>query len=391
MRFLHTGDWHVGKAIRGRPRDDEYAAVLAEVATIARTERVDCVLVAGDVFDSVAPGPEAERLVYEFFREMVGSGIPVVVVGGNHDHPRRLEAAARVLELINVHVRGAPVTPEAGGVLEISSRDGRERAIVATLPWVPERKVVLFDEMAGGGNKAFQSYADRVGELLDYLAREFRADAVNVLVGHLLVDGAVVGLGGGERELHLGNTFAVHSQRLPRAAQYIALGHIHRPQQIAGVPACYYAGSLLQLDFGEAEQEKSVVLVDVRRGVPAQVDTVPLRAGRKLVDLAGTLDDLARMAADCGDAYLRVMVHLPGPTPGVAARVRELLPNAVDVRMKLPAVVAEGDAHADLSGLSPVELFSRYCAAIHGGDVAPPVIDLFRQLYEEAQHAAAAP
>jgi len=376
--------------VRGRSRDEEFAAVLSEVAAIAREEGVDCILVAGDVFDSAAPGPEAERLVYEFFREIAAARIPAVVIGGNHDHPRRLEAAARVLELIGVHVRGETAKIESGGVVEVPSRDGSERAVVAALPWVPERQAVAFELMAGAANEAFQSYAGRVGRTLDYFATAFRPDTVNILLAHLMIDGAVVGAGGGERELHLGQTFAVNAERLPRHAQYIALGHIHRPQQLVSLPA-RYAGSLLQLDFGESEQEKSVVVVDVRRGLPAKARAVPLRSGRRLVDLAGTLEELERMAAGCGDAYLRVTVHVPGPTPGISARVRELLPNAVDVRAKLPEkeTVPE-DRGRDLAGLGPVELFSRYCAEAHGGEVAAPVIDLFRRLYGEAQHAAAA-
>lgn len=390
MRFLHTGDWHVGKTIRGRSRDDEFAAVLAEVAAIARDERVDCVLVAGDVFDSAAPAPEAERLVFEFFRELVSSRIPAVVIGGNHDHPKRLEAAARVLELIAVHLRGEAVRPESGGIVEIAARDG-ERARVAVLPWVPERKVVAFEEMAGAGNVAQQTYADRVADLMEWLAREFRPDAVNVLLAHVLVDSAVVGAGGGERELHLGDTFAVKAQRLPRTAQYIALGHVHRPQLVAGLPA-RYAGSLLQLDFGETQQQKAVVLVEASPGLPAQVREVPLRSGRRLSDLAGTPADLERLVDGCGDDYLRVTVHLPGPTPGISARVRELLPNTVEVRTVLPATAGpDGNGRGPLGGLGPVEMFERYCAAAKGGQADPAIMALFRRLYEEAQHAAVAP
>ena len=87
MRFLHTGDWHVGKPLRGRSRLDEQEAVLAEILEIASRERIDCVLLAGDIFDSSSPPPDAERLVYNFFAELIGRGTEAVVIGGNHDHP----------------------------------------------------------------------------------------------------------------------------------------------------------------------------------------------------------------------------------------------------------------------------------------------------------------
>ncbi|HWQ28521.1 MAG TPA: exonuclease subunit SbcD, partial [Dehalococcoidia bacterium] len=115
MRFLHTSDWHVGKPLRNRSRDDEYRAALAEVLDIARRERVDCVLVAGDIYDASTPPPEAERIVYDFFRELRGAGIKAVVIAGNHDHPRRLDAVARVLEMLDIFVLGRVARPDDGG------------------------------------------------------------------------------------------------------------------------------------------------------------------------------------------------------------------------------------------------------------------------------------
>ncbi len=98
MRFLHTADWHVGKPLRGRSRMDEYAKALEQVAGIAIDRRVDAVLVAGDVFDSPAPPPEAEKLVYDFLARLLPEGIACVVIAGNHDHPRKLAALATLLE-----------------------------------------------------------------------------------------------------------------------------------------------------------------------------------------------------------------------------------------------------------------------------------------------------
>jgi exonuclease SbcD len=121
MSFLHTSDWHIGKPLRNHKRDDEYIAALAEVLDIARHEQVDCVLVAGDIFDSVAPPPEAERIVFDFFRELIGARIPAVVIAGNHDHPRRMNAFS-ASSTSSTCVRGEPVTADEGGVVEIPPR-----------------------------------------------------------------------------------------------------------------------------------------------------------------------------------------------------------------------------------------------------------------------------
>src|SRR5438132_10257404 len=173
MRFLHTSDWHIGKPLRNEKRDDEYIGALAEVLDIGKREQVDCVLVAGDIFDSVAPPPEAERIVFDFLRELIGARIPAVVIAGNHDHPRRMNAFSRVLDLMDVHVRGEPATAEEGGVIEIASRDGVETAVIAALPSVSERKVRDLESLFARGAH-FAAYAEGVSAMLKHLARCFR-------------------------------------------------------------------------------------------------------------------------------------------------------------------------------------------------------------------------
>src|SRR5437879_3497662 len=108
MKFLHTSDWHVGRTVRGHTRDAEHAASLAQVLRYARQEKVDGILVSGDVFDSTAPSAESEAIVYDFFRELFGAGIPAVLIAGNHDHPKRFEALAPLLSGVKLHLIGDP-------------------------------------------------------------------------------------------------------------------------------------------------------------------------------------------------------------------------------------------------------------------------------------------
>jgi len=388
VRFLHTGDWHIGKTLRGRSRDDEYRQVLDEVLGIARTERVDCVLIAGDVFDTVAPPPEAHRIVFEFFRELAGARIPAVVIGGNHDDPRRLNAFAQVLDLIDIHVRGEPVMGDQGGVVEITSRDGEEKAIIAALPWVREGKARSWEGLQAEPG-AFLEYGEHVGRTVEHLCRAFREDTVNVLLAHVMMDGAIVGEGGGERPLHVGQAYALKPQRLPADAHYIALGHVHRPQAILPGRA-FYSGSLLQLDFGEAGQQKSVNIVEAAPGRPAYVATVPLSKGRPLYDIGQRdrgipIAELGAIADDpqYDEAYLRVFVAIDGPVPDLARHVRELLPDAVDIQ----ACVSREESAAqrrDLMAMSPTELFQAYCRERAGGEPPTEMLALFERLYDQA-------
>jgi len=384
MKFLHSGDWHLGKSLRALSRRDECEEALNEVLDIARREAVDCLLVAGDTFDTMTPSPEAEALLFGFLRELFGAGIPAVIIGGNHDHPKRLAAVARVLELLNVHLRAEAAVPQSGGLVRVPSRDGSEAATVAVLPWVHERDVVRWESLLG--RESHQEYADEVAQMAAHLSGAFPRDTVNVLLAHLMVDGAQVG--GGERELHLGAVYAVKPQALPSNVNYIALGHVHRPQAIDAPSPARYAGSLLQLDFGERGQEKSVVLVEAHPGRPARVETLPLSAGRRLRDLEGTLAELQASAADAGDDYFRVRVHLPeGPLPGLNRQIREFLPNALEILPVYPERPGERPRTPD-GTLSPEQMLQRYHQSTYGSEIPPPVVDLFRRLHTEVEDEA---
>jgi exonuclease SbcD len=390
MRFLHTSDWHIGKLLRNHRRDDEYSNALTEVLDIARKEDVDCVLVAGDVFDSVAPPPDAERMVFDFFRELIGARIPAVVIAGNHDHPRRMHAFSRVLDLVQIHVRGEPVLADEGGIVEVSSRDGSETAVIAALPWVGERKVREFESLGGG--EQFLEYADGLSQMMAHLCTGFRKDTVNVLLSHALIeDSKVGGAESGERPIHMSQTYVIKTPRLPSSPQYIALGHVHMPQDFPLANA-YYCGSLLQCDFGEAGQKKRVNIVDVKPGSKAKVEHVPLTSIKQLRNVGTheegvTLAEIKAIAADIGEDYLKVFLKLDAPVPGLAEQVHDLLPNAVDIIIQRKES-EEAEHDVDLSRESPTELFGTYYRAAHGSDPPKELMTLFSTLHEEVTAAS---
>jgi exonuclease SbcD len=384
VRFLHTADWHVGKPLRGRSRMEEVAGALGQVAAIAIDRRVDAVLVAGDVFDSPAPPPEADKLVYDFLARLVPERIACVLIAGNHDHPKRLGALASLLEGLRIHVRPEVRPPEEGGVVRLPSRDGREEARVAVLPFVPERRVVDACAVMGAEHQWYEAYAGRIEQILAALVRGLTPDTVNVVLAHLLVAGARAGTG--ERELHLGDIYGLNPQQLPSGVQYVGLGHLHRPQEVLAPAKTLYPGSLLELDFGEEQQETGVVVFEAAPGRPPEVEIVPVTAGRRLRTVEGTLDELQRSAEAWRDDHLRVRVKADGPTPGLAERVKELLPNALDVTVLHPR--GDGAPPADRGGarvgLAPGQLFAAYYRHRHQAPPPPELQRLFDAVHDEA-------
>ena len=383
MRFLHTADWHIGKPLRGRSRMDEFAAALDQVYRIAASSRIDAVLLAGDVFDSPAPPPEAEKLVYDFFARLIPERIACVVIAGNHDHPRKLAALASLLEGLQIHIRAEVRPPGQGGVVAVPSRDGKELARIAVLPFVPERKVVDACSVMGPEHGWYEAYARRIEQILHFLTKDLTPDTVNLLVGHLLVSGARFGTG--ERQLHLGDIYGVNAEQLPGNVQYVALGHLHRPQELLAPARTCYSGSLIELDFGEREQDKRVLLIDAKPGRAAALESAPLSAGRRLREVSGTLAELRRLAPEAGPDFLRVGVKAEGPTPGLADEVRGVLPNALEVTVDYPREQSAVDAaSASHRTLEPAELFARFYQAKNGALPGEDLRKLFEDVYQEA-------
>ena len=380
MRFLHTGDWHLGRTIRGRSRHAEFEAVLAELIDVARHEQVEAMLVCGDIFDSSAPSPESERLLNDALRECVGLGIQVVLLAGNHDNPRRLEALGRLSDLLGVFVQSSVRAPEEGGVITLHGAEHVAR--IATVPWIREGNIIdaaaLFESQH---DARIQTYADQAGGVLRALCRDFTPETVNILAAHVFIDGAqLAALDGSERLLHVGQAYGVNPAALPSTPQYLALGHIHQPQELHGAPTpAAYSGSLLQLDFGERGQQKVVRIIDATPGRPIQQHPVALTRGRPLLEVRGTLPEVARAAETAPGAHLRVVLDVDRPEPGMAQRVRDLLPGAVDVRLQYERL-AEDLEEPVLGRLAPADLFARYYRSQHGVEPAPELMALFGEL-----------
>ena len=375
MKILHTADWHVGKTIQGHSRTTEHEAVLAELAGVARREKVDLVLVAGDLFDTSAPTPEAERIVYRGLLSL-SEVAPVVAIPGNHDSDRRLSALAPLFDLARVTIR-AGVSRDP---LEIETAAG-EKARIACLPWLSQRYIVkaahLMDEDAA---ESRARYEERMALIVDKLAESFEPDAVNIVMAHLALVGA--GFGGGERTAQTIFDYWVNSTLVPSAAHYVALGHLHKTQSVIGPCPIHYPGSPLQLDFGETDMNRCALLVEAAPGTPATTEPLTLTSGRRLRTLIGKLEDLQPLAGTTGEDYLRIIVREKARV-GLGEEVRQLFPNAVKVIVEHETT--GGDARKqqlDRTGLTPHELFVAYLNEKDVDDEG--LVALFDELYEEA-------
>ncbi|HEV7514673.1 MAG TPA: exonuclease SbcCD subunit D [Thermoanaerobaculia bacterium] len=386
MKIVHTSDWHVGRRWKGIQRFDELEAVLDHLATFIEEQSIDLVLHTGDIFESRNPPAEAEQLVNRFLVRVGRSGAHMLVIAGNHDDPLRLDARSLLTEFVNVQILGRPRPASRGGTRTIETRCG-EKAVVAALPFASPGAWVSALDLAGEEASARVKYARMFERAVEDLCGAFRPDAVNLLMAHTHVEGAL--FGESERRVHIGEDWAASPEALPKKASYIALGHIHKPQKIEGLVPAYYAGSLLQMDFGEAGEEKTFIVVTAspakpaKPAKPADIEHVPYEGGLPLVDLRASLAELEETADRYRTGWLRVTVPLTSKDPDLNRKVRALLPNALVVRAELPEAEERPDLRLE-TGVPPVGHYAAYHLRVHQDPAEVAVLDTFQDLYDQA-------
>ncbi|NLO37776.1 MAG: exonuclease subunit SbcD [Clostridiaceae bacterium] len=297
MKILHTSDWHLGRTLYGRRRYEESAAFLDWLADQIRERQIDALLVAGDIFDTVTPGNQSQQLYYRFLHRTAGSCCRhIVIVGGNHDSPSFLDAPRDLLRALNVYVVGAPAEDPGDEVLVLYDRAARAEAVVCAVPYLRDRDIrtVQADESADDKNLRLLAGIRRHYEAVCRQADDQRAalgDIPLIAMGHLFAAGGRCAEGDGVRDLYVGTLAHVAADLFPSCIDYLALGHLHVPQQVAGQRHLRYSGSPLPMGFGEAGQAKQVVEVafDGRKPVVTEL-AVP--CFQELICLVGPLADI---------------------------------------------------------------------------------------------------
>jgi exonuclease SbcD len=386
MKFLHTSDWHVGRTIRNRSRSDEHRAVFAEIIDIAQHEQVDAVLLTGDIFHERRPALEAQELLAETLAELARKQIPSVVIPGNHDDPSLLRALKPLGDLVNVHIVSEVSEELDSLIVPIGERNGKECALIGCLPYLHPHQALSAAEGVGISEDARMSayqakLQDYFRALEEQLKRRDR-QAVAIVLAHVDVQGSE--FGGGESR---SNVFSINGAILPAHVQYVALGHIHKPQPAPGAKAhARYAGSILQMDFGERDQKKSVCLIEAHPGKPATVSQTPLHKGKWLLRRTGTAEAILSQARDFADAWVEAVVSLENFDIELVNKIRAL-PEVISLRFEESQADAAGNGRSEKQGTgdrSASELFRDYYQRKKKVDPEPQLVALFERLYQEA-------
>jgi exonuclease SbcD len=299
MKILHTSDWHLGRSLYGRKRYEEFAAFLDWLAQTIENENVEALLVAGDVFDTSTPSNRAQELYYRFLcRVSTSCCRHIVVIAGNHDSPSFLNAPKELLRALNVHVVGSMTNALEDEVIVLRKGDKPE-AIVCAVPYLRDKDIrtvepgeTIDDKNAKLVDGLKKHYADLCG-IAERKRAEFKSAGCNdipiIAMGHLFTAGGKTVDGDGVRELYVGSLAHVGKEVFPSSIDYLALGHLHVSQTVGDAEHMRYSGSPIPMGYGEANQEKKVVLIEFN-GTAPDIRECPVPRFQQLVRIAGSLE-----------------------------------------------------------------------------------------------------
>jgi exonuclease SbcD len=388
MRIIHTSDWHIGHKIYERSRIDEHTNFLNWLLKLIIEKKADVLLVSGDIFDSSIPSAEATDLYYRFLHDLhTQTDANAVIIAGNHDSAVRLAAPKEFLKMAGIHVTGN--FHESTECVVSLTRNG-ETASFAAVPYLNEGDILSHVSLEGEVER-HQRYREAVKKIYRECMSAMPDEGIRILMGHFFIQG--IEGSGSERIITVGDTQPIRTGDLPEGADYIALGHLHRPQQIKG-NGCQivYPGSPIPINFKEAEYDKNVFMIDTGGTGTCSVDAIPVPVFRELVRVEGTLDEVLTAASfgNWKDKYVEVRVRLEKPEVGTGDRIRHAFDSRGGRVLVVESVLSgredgESISASDIKSRSPAEMFKDFYNKKYGdtpGDGLDELLKTFNELIE---------
>ncbi len=409
MRVLHTADWHIGHRLHDNDRQDEHQLFLDWLLVTIEEQKVDLLIVAGDIFDNGYPSHEAQSQYYQFLRGLAQTDCRnTVIVGGNHDYPGTLNAPRDILALLNIKVIGKAFTEPKNQIISIYDEKKALQAVVCAVPFLRDKDIR--QAIAG---ESYEQIEERVKEgiIRHYrqLAEEivsFKEQKVPVLAtGHLFALGGEPSEPGelrecSEKPIHIGTLGNVSAADFPTTFDYIALGHLHRPQKVNQQNHIRYSGSPLPLSFSEFSDRKNVVLLDFEGDKLTAVTPIEVPQWRRLIRFRGTFETLEKDIAAFDDSnqlmrvWAEVKVELDQYEPNIVQKLQALIEGRNIEILKHQAIYTHAHRSLDeqiglekaLHELSPEEIFERKCESENlDPEKYPEMLQAFRELLEQEQ------
>jgi len=264
MKILHTSDWHLGKKLYDKDLQPLHQKFLDWLLREIKKQKIELLIVAGDIFDTGNPSNETRKIYYTFLTNLLNTDCKnVVIIGGNHDSPSQLDAPKEILELLNIYVIGGTPEKLEDEIIEIKNENDRLKVVVCAVPFLREKDV---NYAKGGENEsqreqrvkdAIRTHYEGLKDLV--LQKKYAQNIPILATGHLFAQG--VRTSDSEKDIYIGNLGKIGAEEFPKEFDYVALGHLHRPQKVAGENRVRYSGSPIPLSFSEIIGNKKVLVI----------------------------------------------------------------------------------------------------------------------------------
>lgn len=372
MKFIHLSDLHLGKRVNEFSMLEDQAYILKEILRIIDEECPYGVFICGDVYDKPVPSAEAVQLFDDFLVRLANRKLQVFVISGNHDSPERIAFGSRLMDASGIHM-----SPVYHGEMEpVVCRNSNEEVAVYMLPFIKPAYVRRFFP-----EEKIESYTDAVKTAVKYMKVD--TGRINILLTHQFVTGA---LRSESEEFSVGGSDNVEASAF-EAFDYVALGHIHRPQQVSQ-PYIRYCGTPLKYSFSEANHDKSVTVVECQQKGQAVIRTIPLKPLRDMREIKGSYEELTLKANYQNTAvedYLHITLTDEQDIPDVVNKLRVIYPNL----MKLDYDNTRTRGVSELTDIpkqenkSPLELFADFYALQNHQPMTKEQLEFCRNLIDK--------
>lgn len=379
MKLLHTADLHIGKKVHELSMIEDQKYILNQIYEIAVKEQVDALLIAGDIYDRAVPPTEAVALLDDFLTRFIEAEIPVIMISGNHDSPERVAFADRILEKKGLYIAGNYCRPLKTVTLE----DEYGPVTFVCMPFV---------KPAVTGNTTSEQ---AVTQMLSELPMSMDGNHRHVLITHFFVtgeQGETPELSDSESDVNVGGLDNV-SAGLFKAFDYVAMGHIHRPQHI-GQGNVYYAGAPLKYSFSEALNEKSVNLVELGEQGTVRVRKIPLKPLREMRCVKGTLQNLMdkELLAELGEAkedYIQATLTDTEELIDPIGTLRSVYPNVLQILLEKNQVSENIEYESRIHSVkkSTAQLFGEFYEMLKGEPLDEKRLAVVEEVALEAEEA----
>ena len=395
MKFIHTSDWHLGKSLEGHSRLEEQEKFCDDFVKLVDDNDIDMVIIAGDVYDTSNPPAKAEKLFYKTVSRLANNGERcVLVISGNHDNPERLAAITPLTHEQGIIILGYPLSftekAKYKGFEIIEAKEGclkididGERATIITLPYPSEKRLNEAIGNPSNDEEAQQTYSQRVGEIFRELESNFEDDTINIAVSHIFVVGGEET--DSERHIQLGGSLLVEKKDLPTKAQYIALGHLHKPQKASHRLNAYYSGSPLQYSKDERSYAKGANIVDIKAGETPIIQSIYFKNYKPIeVFKCNGVEEAIKICEDNKDrdiwSYFEIKTeHVINQSE--IKQMKDLLDDIIEIR---PIITSEyEEEEIDVKEKSMGELFKEFYQFSTGLEPRGELMDLFLDIISE--------